>query len=61
MSSDNDRIPLFKGKKQEKPLFPALRRPNATLQVIGFIWIRRKFRYTAEQRNFSDRTAEFYG
>jgi hypothetical protein len=55
------RIPLFQGKKQQKPLIPAIRRPKATLQVVDPIWVRRKFRYAAKQGNFSARTAEFYG
>jgi hypothetical protein len=55
------RIPLFQGKKQQKPLIPALHRPKATLQVVDSIWVLGKFRYATKQRNFSARTAEFYG
>jgi hypothetical protein len=32
-----------------------------TLQVIDLFWSNAKFRYAAEQRNFSTLTAEFYG
>jgi hypothetical protein len=49
----SDRIPLFHGEKQQKPLIPALRRPNLTLQVVDSICIQAKFRCAAEQRNFS--------
>jgi hypothetical protein len=31
---DNNRIPLFAGEKQRKQPIHALRRPNATLQVV---------------------------
>jgi hypothetical protein len=40
-------IPLFHGKKQQKTLFSAFRRPNATLQVIDSIRVRLEFRYGA--------------
>jgi hypothetical protein len=54
-------IPLFHGKKQQKPLFPALLRPNSALQVIDSIWVRREFRYATEQPNFGGRTGEING
>jgi len=49
----NNRIPLFYGKKQQKPLIQPHRRPNVTLQVIDLICVRAKFRYAAEQRNLA--------
>ena len=36
----------------------ALRRPNATLQVVDAICVRREFRYAAEQRNLGGRSGE---
>jgi hypothetical protein len=33
----NNRIPLFYGKKQQKPLIQPRRRPRMTLQVIDLI------------------------
>jgi hypothetical protein len=36
-SEDKDWIPLFDGEKQQKPLFPASRRPNETSQVVDSI------------------------
>jgi hypothetical protein len=54
-------IPLFHGEKQQKPLFSAFRRPNATLQVIDSIRVRREFRYSAEQPNFGGLTGEING
>jgi hypothetical protein len=47
------RIPLFYGKKQQKPLIQPYRRPKMTLQVIDLIRARAKFRYAAEQRNLA--------
>jgi hypothetical protein len=58
---DNDQIPLFNGEKQQKQLIPALRRPNATLQVIDSIRVREKFRYAAKQRKFGGRSGELNG
>jgi hypothetical protein len=54
-------FPLFDGKKQQKTLFQALCRPNATLQVIDYIGIQGEFRYAAEQRNFGGLTEEING
>jgi hypothetical protein len=59
--TDSDRIPLLTGEKQQKQPIQALCRPNATLQVIDLFGLKTKFRYIAEQRNFSTQTAEFYG
>jgi hypothetical protein len=50
---DNDQIPLFDGEKQQKRLIPALRRPNAALQVVDSIRVWAKFRYAAKQRNLA--------
>jgi hypothetical protein len=52
---------MLQGKNSEKSPVMALTRLKAALQVIDSIWVRAKFRYTDEQRNFSARTAEFYG
>jgi hypothetical protein len=51
--SNPERIPLFDEEKQQKTLIPALRRPNATLQVLDSIWVQREFRYADEQRNLA--------
>jgi hypothetical protein len=60
-SEDDDWIPLFQGKKQQKQLISALRRPKATLQVIDLIGVCAKFRYGKEQRNFGSLTEEING
>jgi hypothetical protein len=60
-ASPHDRIPLFDGEKQQKPLIPALRRSNVAFQVVDFIGVRREFRYAAEQRNFGGRSGELNG
>jgi hypothetical protein len=49
----NDRIPLFHGKKQQKPPIQSHRSPIVTLQVVDLIRVRAKFRYAAEQRNLA--------
>jgi hypothetical protein len=49
------------GKKQQKRLFQALRRPNATLQVVDLISIQSEFRYAAKQRNFTGLSGELNG
>jgi hypothetical protein len=49
----SERIPLFDGEKQQKPLIPAPRRPNATLQAIDSIRVWTKFRYAANSGIFS--------
>ena len=54
-------IPLFDGENSKKTAVQALLRPNLTLQVIDFIWPDAKFRYAAEQRNFSGLTGELNG
>ena len=46
-------IPLFDAEKRQKTLIRALRRPNATLQVLDSIWVQREFRYADEQRNLA--------
>jgi len=55
------RIPLFAAEKQQKSPVQALRRPNPTFQVIDFIWVLEKFRYTPEQRNFPAEQRNKYG
>ena len=45
---------MFDGEKLRR-LIQALLRPNATLQVVDAICVRREFRYAAEQRNLSVR------
>jgi hypothetical protein len=55
---DNDRIPLFDAEKQQKTPIQPRRRRNPALQVIDFAWIRREFRYGAEQRKFGRRSGE---
>jgi hypothetical protein len=45
-----DRIPLFDAEKQQKTPVQARRRRKLTLQVVDSAWIRREFRYGAEQR-----------
>jgi hypothetical protein len=40
-------------EKQQKTAIQALPRPNANLQVVDFIVVRREFRYAAEQRNLA--------
>jgi hypothetical protein len=58
---DNDRIPLFDAEKQQKTPVQACRRRNLALQVVDSAWIRREFRYGAEQRKFSGRSGELNG
>jgi len=55
---DNDRIPLFAAEKQQKTPVQARHRRNPALQVVDSAWIRREFRYGAEQRKFGDRSGE---
>jgi hypothetical protein len=57
----NDRFPLFDAKKQQKTLIPALRRPNATLQVVDSNRLRREFPYAVEQRNFCGPSGQLNG
>jgi hypothetical protein len=58
---DNDRIPLFDAEKQQKTPVQARLRWNPTLQVVDSAWIRREFRYGAEQRKFGGRSGELDG
>jgi hypothetical protein len=55
---DNDWIPLFDAEKQQKTPVQARRRRNPALQVVDSAWIRREFRYGAEQRKFGGRSGE---
>jgi hypothetical protein len=48
---------LFDGEKLRR-LIQALLRPNATLQVVDAICVRREFRYAAEQRNLGGRSGD---
>jgi hypothetical protein len=55
---NNDRIPLFDAEKQQKTPVQARRRRNPALQVVDSAWIRREFRYGAEQPKFGGRSGE---
>jgi hypothetical protein len=61
MIADYIEIPLFGGEKQQKTPVQALRRRKLTSQVVDFICVKTKFRYTAEQRNFFGLTGELNG
>ena len=52
------RIPLFHAEKQQNTPVQARRRRNPALQVVDSAWIRREFRYGAEQRKFGGRSGE---
>jgi hypothetical protein len=55
---DNDQIPLFDAEKHQKTPVQARRRAESALQVVDSAWIRREFRYGAEQRKFGGLSGE---
>jgi hypothetical protein len=55
---DNDRIPLFDAEKQQNTPVQARRWRNPVLQAVDTAWIKREFRYGAEQRKFGGRSGE---